>query len=65
MRHYYFVEESTGEEFIVGADSLVDAMVAAMDIAYDIAKHYDEEPSLSYKYEMTDDEAEASGLDEY
>ena len=65
MRHYYFIEESTGEEFIVGADSLVDAMVAAMDIAYDIAEHYHEEPKLSYEYEMTDDEAEASGLDEY
>lgn len=65
MRHYYFIEESTGEEFIVGADSLVDAMVAAMDIAYDIAQHYGEEPSLSYEYEMSDEEAEMSGLDEY
>lgn len=65
MRHYYFVEESTGEEFIVGADSLVNATVAAMDIAHDIAEYYNEEPRLSYEYEMTDEEAEMSGLDEY
>ena len=65
MYHYYFIENSTGEEFIVGADNLLEAKIIAEDVADDIARNYGEVPDLSYEYEMTDEEAEASGLDEY
>lgn len=65
MYHYYFIENSTGEEFIVGANNLLEAKGIAKDIAAEIAENYDEQPDLSYEYEMTDEEAEASGLDEY
>ena len=65
MRHFYFIEESTGEEFLVGADTLEEAMIMAEGVAADIAQQYGEIPSLSYEYEMDDDEAEASWLDEY
>ena len=65
MRHFYFIEDNTGEEFIVGANSLLEAKIIAEGVADDIARNYGEAPDLSYEYEMTDDEAEASGLDEY
>ena len=65
MYHYYFIENNTGEEFIVGAKTLEEAKLYAADIADAIAANYGEESDLSYEYEMTDEEAEASGLDEY
>ena len=65
IRHFYFIEEETGEEFIVGAPDLATAKVEAKEIAADIANNEGVWPSLSYEYEMTDEEAEASGLDEY
>lgn len=66
MRHYYFIENNTGEEFIVGATNLAAARIEAEIIAEEIAATYDyEEADLSYQYEMTDDEAESSGLDEF
>lgn len=65
MYHYYFIENSTGEEFIVGANNLLEAKGIAEDVAAEIAVNYGEEPDLSYEYEMTEEEAEASGLDEY
>ena len=65
MRHYYFIENNTGEEFIVGADILEEAMIMAESIAAEIAENYGETPDLTYEYEMTDEEAEMSGLDEY
>lgn len=65
MYHYYFIENSTDEEFIVGADTLKEARIKAYGIAADIAEYYCETPDLSYEYEMTEEEAEASGLDEY
>jgi hypothetical protein len=55
MKHYLFEDLETGEEFIVGADSL--------DEAKEIAKEYFERPK--YCYRMSEFEAEASGLDEY
>ena len=55
MRHFFFVDNSTGEEFIVGA--------ATLDKAWQIAKEYFFEPE--YLRECTEWEAEASGLDEY
>ena len=66
MRHFYFIEDESGEEFIVGAKTLAEAWVIANDIAAQIGKEYDICPtSMSYEYEMTEEEAEASGLDEY
>lgn len=65
MRHFYFIENSTGEEFIMGANTLEEAKIMAESLAADIAEYYGEEPDLSYEYEMTDEEAEMSGLDEY
>jgi hypothetical protein len=66
MRHFYFIENNTGEEFIVGASNLSAAKTEAAIIATEIAATYDfEEADLSYQYEMTDDEAESSGLDEF
>lgn len=65
MNHYYFIENNTGEEFIVGANNLLEAKIIAEDVADDIARNYGETPDLSYEYEMSDEEAEMSGLDEY
>jgi len=65
MKHFYFSEENSGEEFLVGADTLEEATEQAKGIAADIASGTGEEPELLYWYEMTEEEAEASGLDEY
>lgn len=65
MKHFYFSENSTGEEFLVGADTLEEAIIQAEQIADDIARQYDEKPELLYWYEMSEEEAESSGLDEY
>ena len=55
MRHYLFCDLATGEEFIVGAEDERDAMTIANEIFAD----------PEYLYEMTEFEAEMSGLDEY
>ena len=69
MYHYYFTERNSGEEFIVGADSLEEAWETADEVAATIRQLYDEGAGFAtwvcYEYEMTDEEAEASGLDEY
>ena len=65
MKHFYFIENNTGEEFIVGAKSLAAAKAIAKDVAHNIADWEGYDPDLSYEYEMTEEEAEASGLDEY
>lgn len=65
MKHFYFIENETGEEFIVGASNLLEAQITAEDVADSIAANYGVRADLSYEYEMTDEEAEDSGLDEY
>lgn len=67
MKHYLFIEEITGEEFIVGADDEDEAYSSAYEIGLDFIKMWepDEEPLLIYYGEISDEEAEASGLDEY
>lgn len=55
MRHFMFYDHTTGEEFIVGAYTLTVAEIIASDYFADPA----------YQYEMTEYEAEMSGLDEY
>jgi hypothetical protein len=65
MKHYYFIENNTGEEFLVGADTLKEAEIIADDVGIDIANNYGEYADVEYQYEMTEFEAENSGLDEY
>lgn len=55
MRHFLFEDYDTGEEFIVGADNLGEAM--------EEAGIYFTRPA--YICELSEFEAEASGLDEY
>lgn len=66
MKHYLFEETISGEEFIVGADNIGEAGFIAEGIAEDIGNEYnDGEWNLRYLDELTEEEAEASGLDEY
>lgn len=65
MKHFYFVENESGEEFIVGANNLQEAKLIAEEVADNIGVNYGIAPDLSFEYEMTDEEAEDSGLDEY
>lgn len=65
MKHYYFIENESGEEFIVGANSLNEAWEIARDVAHSIEEYEEIQSDLSFEYEMTDEEAENSGLDEY
>lgn len=65
MRHFYFTEEETGEEFIVGAHTLPEAKEIAEDVGIAIGKNYGVHYYIEYQYEMTEEEAEESGLDEY
>lgn len=55
MKHYLFVDDQTDEEFLVGA--------ADKNEAFDIARSYFEEYHLIC--EVSEFEAENSGLDEY
>ena len=55
MRHFLFIDNATGEEFLVSADSKVEAK--------EIAHDYFEEPE--YCFEVDEETAEMSGLDEY
>lgn len=65
MKHFYFVENESGEEFIVGANNLQEAKIIAEGVAQDIEVEYGIHYDLSFEYEMTEEEAENSGLDEY
>ena len=55
MKHYLFADDEDCEEFLVGA--------ADRDEAFDIARSYFGEPHLVC--EVSEFEAENSGLDEY
>ena len=55
MKHYLFVDDESGEEFLVGA--------ADKKGAFDIARSYFGEPN--FVCEVSEFEAENSGLDEY
>ena len=66
MRHYLFKEMISGEEFIIGADYAGEAELIAEGIAQDIGEEYNGgEWYLRFLDELTDEEAEMSGLDEY
>ena len=55
MKHYLFIDDESGEEFIVGADCVTSAS--------ELASEFFNEPR--YLCQLTEMEAEASGLDEY
>ena len=59
-RHFLFEDTESGEEFIVGANNLE----AARKLAWHVN---DTAPKWLPRYicELSDEEAEASGLDEY
>lgn len=66
MKHYLFREMISGEEFIVGADCMREAELIAEGIAQDIGKEYNNGVYFLQLYdELSEEEAEASGLDEY
>lgn len=65
MKHYYFIENESGEEFLVGAHNLFEAWEIAKSVGDGIAINCGIEPNLSFEYEMDEEEAESSGLDEY
>lgn len=66
MKHYLFEETISGEEFIVGADYMGEAHYIAEGIAEDIGNEYNDGAwRLRFLDELTEEEAEASGLDEY
>lgn len=66
MKHFYFIENESGEEFIVGADNYREAKEIARDVGQSIALNCGwDDYSIEFQYEMTEEEAEASGLDEY
>ena len=56
MRHYLFENLETNEEFIVGAATIGEAIAIAID-------EFGED--VEYECRLTEEEAEASGLDEY
>ena len=55
IKHYLFEDIETGEEFIVGAINLHEAKIIAAGLF----------GQPEYLYQMSEYEAEASGLDEY
>ena len=55
MKHFLFYDDETGESFIVGETTKIDAVKTAKD--------FFEKPI--YLREISEFEAEASGLDEY
>lgn len=68
MKHFLFVERISGEEFLVGAETLEDAWVIAEDVARSIAEQwntYANAYDLLFDSELDDFEAEICGLDEY
>lgn len=66
MRHFLFCENISGEQFIVGEEFFGDACVTAEEIAREIGlDHNDGEFELMFIEELTEEEAEASGYDEY
>ncbi len=66
MKHYYFIENESGEEFIVGASNYNEAEEIARDVGQYIALNCGwDDFCIEFQYEMTEEEAEASGLDEY
>lgn len=67
MKHFLFREKISGEEFLVGENSIEAAVIIATEVAETIALNYseDEEYDLTFICELTEEEAEISAFDEY
>lgn len=68
MKHYLFEETVSGEQFIVGDFEFIKAKLYAEEICSDIALNWNEDADdweCVFISELTDEEAEASGFDEY
>lgn len=66
MKHYHFVEDISGEEFLVGADNYVEAYDIALKVAQDIGKQWNAGQYELVELDVLNDFwAECSGLDEY
>lgn len=66
MRHFLFCERISGEHFIIGEEIFSEACGAAEEIAREMGLDYnDGEFELMFLEELTEEEAEASGYDEY
>lgn len=63
MRHFLFEETEEGFRFIVGADDYAGALVLVEDMAWD--GEFEDESNIVFICELSEEEAEASGLDEY
>ncbi len=66
MKHWFCEEMVTGEQFLVCADDLLEAYRIAEEIGVDFFCGCEREPDVYMIPEpLTEDEAEATGLDEY
>ena len=65
MKHFLFTEEMTGEQFLVSADDELSAILIAQQVGENIADWYGNDSYVITSHgEMTEEEAEVSGLDE-
>ena len=66
MKHYICDEMVTGERFLVCASDLLEAYKIAEEVGADFSCGCEEEPDVYVSpTPLTEDEAEATGLDEY
>lgn len=66
MYHYYCEEMVTGEEFLVCAGNYLEACSVAEDVGADFSCGCEREPDVWVDPKpLSEEEAEASGLDEY
>lgn len=65
MKYFLFTEEMTGEQFLVSADDEISAILIAQQVGENIADWYGNDGYVITSHgAMTEEEAEASGLDE-
>jgi len=66
MKHWLCEEMVTGEQFLVSARDLLEAYRVAEEVGADFSCGCEREPDVYVDPEpLTEDEAEATGLDEY
>lgn len=66
MKHWYCEEMVTGEQFLVSADDYLHACRVAEEVGADFSCGCERKPDVYVDpIPFTEDEAEATGLDEY
>lgn len=66
LKHWLCEEAVTGERFLVCAGDLMEAYRVAEEVGADFSCGCEREPDVFIEAEpLTEDEAEATGLDEY